>query len=297
MSSSHERLKFDLLLVAAAALFSTAGVAIKATTITSWQVASFRSLAGALALFLFLPAARKEWSWRLFPVSAAFAATLVLFAISTKLTTAANAIFLESTSPVYILLLGPLLLRERSRLSDVLFILTIAVGMWLVFSGHEGRTLQASNPVLGDKLAAASGLTWALAVMGLRWMGKKRGGDGGGLAAIVMANLLAFGVTLPLALPVRMTWVDVVALLYLGIFQVGLAYVCMTKAMPHVPAFEASVLLLVEPALNPVWTWLLRGERPGVPALTGGGVILAATLGKSWMDRGRPSSGNLPPAG
>ncbi|MCX6623114.1 MAG: EamA family transporter [Acidobacteria bacterium] len=287
MCSSAERLKYDLLLVAAAALFSTAGAAIKATTLTSWQVASFRSLVGAIALFLFLPAARRGWSWRMVPVAGAFAATLVLFALSTKLTTAANAIFLESTSPVYILLLGPLLLRERSRWADGLFIAVIGVGMWLVFSGQESRTVQASNPPLGDKLAAASGLTWALAVMGLRWMGKQGRGESGALAAIVLANIAAFGVALPLALPVRMTGSDFGVLLYLGFIQVGLSYVCMTKAMPHVPAFEASVLLLVEPALNPVWTWMLRGERPGLPALAGGGVILAATLGKSWMDRGR----------
>lgn len=295
MPFSRHRLKYELLLVAAAALFSTAGVAIKVTTINSWQVASFRSLAGALALFLFLPAARRHWSIRLAPVSVFFAATLVLFAMSTKLTTAANAIFLESTSPVYILLLGPLLLRERSRWPDVLFILVIAAGMWLIFSGHENRTAQAANPALGDKLAAASGFTWACAVMGLRWMGKRRGDDSGALATIVLANLFAFAATLPMALPVRMEWVDIAAILYLGFFQVGLAYVCMTRAIPHVPAFQASVLLLVEPALNPVWTWLMRGEHPGIPAVAGGGVILAATLGKSWLQRGRFSSENPPP--
>jgi len=290
MSSSHDRLKYDLLLVAAAVLFSTAGAAIKATTLTSWQLASFRSLVGAAALFLFLPEARRGWTWRMLPVAAAFAATLVLFSLSTKLTTAANAIFLESTSPIYILLLGPLLLRERTRLADLLFIVIIGVGMWLVFSGNEGQTAQASNPPLGDKLAAASGLTWALAVMGLRWMGKKNRGREGALAAIVLANLVAFAFALPMALPVRMTLPDLGVLLYLGVFQVGGAYVCMTKAMPHVPAFEASVLLLVEPALNPVGTWLLRGERPGISAIAGGGVILAATIGKAWMERGQTAS-------
>ncbi|MCC7499894.1 MAG: DMT family transporter [Bryobacterales bacterium] len=295
MPSSRERLKYDLLLVAAAVLFSTAGAAIKATTINSWQVASLRSLAGALALLLFLPAARRDWSVRLAPVSIAFAATLVLFAISTKLTTAANAIFLESTAPVYILLLGPLLLREKSRLADVLFILVIAVGMWLIFSGHQRSTAQAVNPPLGNKLAAAAGFTWACAVMGLRWMGKRRQGDAGALAMIVLANLLACAATLPMALPVRLGWTDFAAILYLGIFQVGLAYVCMTRAMPHVRAFEASVLLLVEPALNPVWTWLLRGEHPALPAVAGGGIILAATLGKSWAERGRLLIGNRPP--
>src|ERR1700682_2899373 len=100
-----------LLLVAAALLFSTGGAAIKAVTLTSWQVASFRSAVAALALLAAVPEARRGWSWRIVPVAAAYAATLVMFVLATRLTTAAHAIFLQSTAALYVLLLAPWLLR------------------------------------------------------------------------------------------------------------------------------------------------------------------------------------------
>ena len=121
-------LRNRLLLVAAAVLFSTGGAVIKAATLTPWQVASFRSGVAALVLLLVVPEARKGWSWRVAPVGAAYAATLILFVLATRLTTAANAIFLQSTAPLYLLLLGPWLLREPIRRSDVVYILAIAAG-------------------------------------------------------------------------------------------------------------------------------------------------------------------------
>jgi len=75
---------------------------------------------------------------------------------------------------------------------------------------------------------------------------------------------------------------DWAVLLYLGIFQVGLAYLALTRSIRHVPGLEAATLLLIEPVFNPVWTWLIQGEQPGVPALAGGGIIIAATLAGTW---------------
>src|SRR6185436_18210309 len=110
-----ERRRARLLLIAAAALFSTGGAAIKATSLTGWQVASFRSAVAAAALAAFLPGARRRWTWGTVAVGAAYAATMVLFVLSNKLTTAANTIFLQSTAPLYLLLLGPWLLHEPIR--------------------------------------------------------------------------------------------------------------------------------------------------------------------------------------
>jgi drug/metabolite transporter (DMT)-like permease len=109
MSTSPVRNR--LLLVAAAILFSTGGAAIKAATLTGWQVACFRAGVAALVLLAALPQARRGWTWRIAPVAAAYAATSVAFAMANRLTTSANAIFLQSTAPLYLLLLGPLLLK------------------------------------------------------------------------------------------------------------------------------------------------------------------------------------------
>ena len=101
--------------LAAALLFSTGGAAIKACSLTGWQVAGFRSGVAAVALWLLVPGARRQWNWRTLLAGIFYAATLILFVTANKLTTSANAIFLQSTAPLYLLLLGPLVLREPVR--------------------------------------------------------------------------------------------------------------------------------------------------------------------------------------
>lgn len=293
-----------LLLLAAAALFSTGGAAIKATDLGAWQVASFRSGIAAVALLCLVKESRRGWEWRLAPPAMAYAATLVLFVQATKLTTAANAIFLQSTAPLYVLALGPWLLRERTRRSDLLLPLVVGVGLSLFFVGREAPLETAPDPTRGNVLGALSGLTWALTLTGLRWQarlperqGRRNGGNA--VAVVVLGNAIACLACLGPAVPVEGAgWSDLLVLLYLGVFQIGLAYVFVTRALGHVRAFEAATLLLLEPVLNPVWAWLLHGERPGALALTGGAVILSATLLNTWRQtRATASVATGAPAG
>jgi drug/metabolite transporter (DMT)-like permease len=275
-----------LLLVATAVLFSTGGVAIKAATLTGWQIASFRSAVAAAALLLWLPEARRGWAWRMVPVSAAYAGGVVAFVLATRLTTAANAIFLQSTAPLYVLLLGPWLLGEKVRRSDAPYIVAIVGGLALFFVGREPAVRTAPSPDEGNLLALASGVFYALMLLGLRWLGRGRRSDSG-LATVALGNILAFLAALPMALGARAavpapSAADVAVILYLGVAQIGLAYFCLTRAIRHVTVFEATAILLIEPALNPVWVWLVHGEKPGVWALCGGGLILSATLLNTW---------------
>jgi drug/metabolite transporter (DMT)-like permease len=128
-----------LRLLLAAVLFSTGGAAIKAATLTGWQVASFRSGIAALAVWLLVPAARGRWSRRVLAVAAVYAATMVLFVVANKLTTAANTIFLQSTAPLYVLLAGPLLLGERVTRADLALMAAVAAGMALFFVATTRR--------------------------------------------------------------------------------------------------------------------------------------------------------------
>jgi len=114
--------------LAAALTFSIGGAGIKACQLTSWQVTSFRSGIAALTLLLLLPEARKRWNARAALVGVAYAATVTLFVLANKLTTSANTIFLQSTAPLYILLLSPWLLRERIHARDVLVMAVVALG-------------------------------------------------------------------------------------------------------------------------------------------------------------------------
>ena len=281
--SGGSHLADRLRLVAAAALFSTGGAAIKATALTGWQVASFRSGIAALAVLLLVPAARRAWSPRVALVSLVYAATMILFVVANKTTTAANAIFLQSAAPLYVLVLAPLLLGERARRLDLATMAAIAAGLALVLAGLPPAAATAPNPVLGNAAAVASGFVWALTLIGLRWLSAGEGGGDATLATVVGGNVLACLLCLPLALPVAgATTLDWSIVAYLGVFQIGLAYLMMTRGIRGVPALEASMLLLVEPALNPVIAWLVHDEAPGLLPTLGGALILLATVLRAW---------------
>jgi drug/metabolite transporter, DME family len=285
---SPPALRYRALLLAAATLFSTGGAAIKWMTLAGWQIACFRSGVAAAVLLLVLPEARRAWHWRIVPVAAAYAATLISFVLANRLTTSADAIFLQFTAPFYLFLLGPWLLREPVRRSDLVYMAALAAGMALIFVGSEAAAATAPDPHRGNLIAAASGLFYAFLLLGLRWLARRKDG-GATVATVALGNLLACLASLPLALPVRtVAGHDIAVILYLGVFQIGLAYLCLTRGMAHVPAFEASTLLAVEPALNPVWTWLVHGERPGAWPLAGGALILGATLANTWRKGGGP---------
>lgn len=272
-----------MLLFAAALLFSTGGAAIKGCSLTSWQIACFRSGIAAVTLFLALPEARRGWRRRTWLISITYAATLVLFVLATKLTTSANAIFLQSTAPLYLLLLGPLVLREPIRRIDLWVISAVAAGAVLLLFGSARFPATAPDPARGNLLGISTGLTWALTLTGLRWVGK-RGEHAESPATIVTAgNLIAFVACLPMALPLtHVAPRDTLVLLYLGIFQTGVAYIALTRSIRYVPGLEAATLLLIEPVFNPVWTWLIQREQPGALALAGGALIISATFASTW---------------
>jgi drug/metabolite transporter (DMT)-like permease len=268
-----------LRVLAAAALFSSGGAAIKAASLTAWQVASLRSAVAALTLFLLMPEARRKPTPRALLVGASYAATMVLFVLSNKLTTAASAIFLQSAAPLYVLLLSPWLLEERIRKVDLAYMGVLALGLGAFFVGLDPVSATAPNPGLGNVLATLSGVSWALTIMGLRALG--RGGTDWGPSSALWGNVIAFLGCLPLALPVAGRPVDWLVIGYLGVFQIGVAYMFLLHGLRHVPALEASLLLLLEPVLNPIWAWLAHGERPGGWSIVGGILILAATVVKS----------------
>jgi drug/metabolite transporter (DMT)-like permease len=275
-----------LLVLSAALLFSTGGAAIKATAFSAWQVASFRSGIAAIALFLLLPAWRRGWSRRTLLVGLFYAATLILYVTANKLTTAANSIFLQASAPLYVLLLAPRFLGEPLRRGDPLLAALLVLGMILFFVQVDPALATAPNPLQGNLVAATSGITWALTLLGLRWLARSETPESAG-GAVISGNAIAFVVCVPLALPVSASVpLDWAVVAYLGLFQIGLAYVAMTRGMRRTPAFEASLLLLLEPVLNSVWAWLVHSEQPGPASLLGCTLILVASLATALRSRG-----------
>ncbi len=283
-----------LQVIAAALLFSTGGAVVKSCTFNVWQVAGFRSALAALALAAFAPSARRSWSWRTGAVGCAYAGFLVLFVVANKLTTAANSVFLHYTAPLYVLLLSPWLLQERIRPRDVWFMAALATGMVLFFLGSEPATLVATDPFLGNILAALSGFLWALTLLGFRSLGRGKGAtDNGAPAAVLCGCLICFALCLPGSVPVLdATPQDWLLVAYFGLVMVGLAHMSLVSGLRRVPALEASLLLLLEPVLSPLWAWLVHGERVGALALGGGAVILGTTafrtvFGHRWPQKTR----------
>ena len=272
-----------LLALAAAVLFSTGGAAIKTGAFSVAMVSCVRSGIAAVALLLWLRG-RVSRAPLVLGVGTAYASTLTLFVAATKLTTAASAIFLQSTAPLYILLLGPVVLGERIRLRDAAYIAAAGAGLLLCFAGQSAPTATAPNPLLGNVLGIVCGAAWAATLMGLRRVQREArpGAADPGVSTVVAGNAIACLAALPFAWPLPPApageWLT---LGYLGVIQIGLAYVCLSAAMRHLPALEIALLLLLEPVLNPLWTWLVRGEEPGGWALAGGAVIVAATAAKS----------------
>jgi drug/metabolite transporter (DMT)-like permease len=277
-------LRSRLYLLAAAVLWSTAGAAVKLSPLTSWQLASGRSLVAALVLALAIPAGRRLPSWRGLATSVAYAGTVVLFMLASKLTTAANAIFLQSTAPLYVLLLSPLLLRERPSRGELAAVPVFLLGLSLFFLDQL-----APGQMWGNVIALGSGLAFAFCILGMRAVGEE------GSAVLVWGNLIAgLCVLVPALDGPTPTPQDIGVVLFLGIFQLGLAYALFQRGLRETPAVEASLLVLLEPVLNPVWTFLFAGERPGPWALVGGTIILLAT---AWRTLQGSGSDNASPAG
>src|SRR5216117_2194492 len=185
-------------IIAAAVLFSSGGAAIKFCSFGAWQLAAFRAALAMLTILVLLPEARRAWSWRTVVVGFSYAATTLLYVHANKHTTAASAIFLQSTSPLFILLLAPWLLGEHASGRDIAQMAVMGVELGLFLLGLDQPSATAPNPALGNVLAAICAVTWAFTVMGYRWLAARGSSVA---AAAVSGNLTAAMIALVMAQP------------------------------------------------------------------------------------------------
>ncbi|MDG4598061.1 MAG: DMT family transporter [Candidatus Contendobacter sp.] len=258
-----------LMLLATAILWSLGGLLIKWVDWNPVAIAGMRSLIGAAVIALiFRKELRFSGSREQIGAAVAYAGTVVLFVIANKLTTAANAILLQYTAPVYVALFSPWFLGERARGKDWLSLTVILLGMSLFF----GDQLSLEG-YLGNGVALASGFCFAWLTLFLR-----RHREESAISALVLGNLLAGLIGLPFmfqSMPDATGWIG---LLLLGVVQLGLPYVMYALALRQVRAVEGILLPMIEPVLNPLWVFLLLGETPGPLALLGGAIILGAVI-------------------
>lgn len=265
MNAAHTR--SVLLLVVAALCWSLGGLLIKAVTWPPLAVAGGRGLIAAVFLVLTNRGLRFHFSRDQLIGAIAYAACTVTFCTATKLTTAANAILLQYTAPVWVALFGAWFLGERATRADWLTIVVVLGGMGLFFAD----SLELAH-VVGNVIAIISGVCFAGMTIALR---KQK--DSSAVESIILGNLIAFAVGLwwiVRAPPLQTAgWF---ALGTLGIVQLGVSYWLYARAIKHVSALEAVLIPVIEPILNPVWVLLALHEKPAPLALIGGAIVLAA---------------------
>ena len=267
--------------LAAVFLWSTGGLFIKMTTVSGFEVNAGRCLLAAVTVSLLTYKKGLRLDGFTFLSALFYAGTLSCFAIATKWTTAANAIFLQYTAPIYILIFAPFILKEKFRLSDLITVILCLAGMSLFFlETPSAENKLATDIYLGNIVALASGVFFGLYFILLRHPRSLENKNPA--LSVFYGNIIIVFLMLPLIFnnpPTQISSNDIAAILFLGIFQIGIAYVLFTKGIAAgVRSLDASIIGFIEPLLNPIWVFMILGERPSRWAIIGGAIIIAAVI-------------------
>lgn len=268
-----------LFVFAAALLWSTGGLFIKWTEISGLAVNFYRSFFAGITVALLTR--REGFGLNSVTLVATFlyATLVILFVFATKQTTAANAIFLQYTAPVYVLIFEPLMYKEKFRSRDLITVLVCVGGMALFFVGQL-----RPQDVTGNLMALASGLFFAFYFLMLR---HPRAREVNRASSVIYGNLVVFIVTAPWGIAAfsSLRPDDVFAVAYLGVVQLGISYALFTTGMARgVKSLDAGIICYIEPVLNPVWVYLFLRERPSKWALLGGAIIIVAVIIHTLVD-------------
>ncbi len=255
----------------AAIMWSTGGLFIKAVPADPILISALRSAIAGLALLPFLRIKHIKVTKNLCLYILAYTWLVVAFCCATKFTTAANAIALQNTAPLFIFLYITFIKKEKPEWQSVVPVVFIALGIICVLSEPK-----SGSSFLGNLIALSSGIAFAAMTLNLRqlsWLP--------GMSLVSLSNLMSALLILPFAPQLTiniglLTTGSWLRLLYLGVFQIGLSYVLYATGLKYIKPLRASVLALLEAVLNPIWVLIFWGEKPSIYGLTGGILILLA---------------------
>ncbi len=272
-----------VMLAACAVMWSVGGLFIKLIDWNPFVISGVRSLiAGSVAYAYMLFSKQKlKLSKRSLLGAVGLCGTLTLFVCANKLTTAANAIVLQFTAPMFIVVFSFLFFKKRPKSSDLIAVLFTTVGISLLFADEIN-----GGSMLGNVLAVCAGASFAVFYMSL---------DGASaderMSSIVLANVFAVMIGIPFVFTTAPT-VDTMSVVYiviLGVVQLGLPYILLAKASEACSPLTCSLMSAFEPMLNPVWVMIFAGESPGFYAIVGGLVVLATIslwcVYNAWRER------------
>lgn len=267
-----EEKKAIICLFLTALLWSAGGVLIKLVDWHPMAIAGGRSFIAAIVIWVAFRKESLSFSKPQWIGAIAYCGCVSCFVMATKMTTAANAILLQYTAPVFVALLGTWLLNEKTTRRDWLTIFIVLGGMIFFFIDKV-----SAGSMLGNIIAVLSGISFAIFIVYMR-MQKNSSPYG----SVLIGNLLTFGISLFFWSNTSLAYTNVLGILLLGFFQLGLAYILYSYAIRHVPALKATLITSIEPILNPIWVFLLIGEQPGFYAMIGGSMVLAAIILRYW---------------
>lgn len=274
MTSGKSHISFPILFVVLAAiLFSTGGLFIKLSTLNAYELSFGRSLIAAIIVALLTRREGYGINRITLLASLLYAALLILFVVAAKLTTVANAIFLQYTAPIYVLILEPIFYGEKKRRSDLFVVGFCILGMSLFFVGKL-----RPEDIMGNIAALGSGICFALFLLLLRHPEAR---EVNRASPVIYGNLLlALATSYSFFSRTEMISTrDFLIILYLGVFQIGLAYAFFTLGIARgVRSLDAGIVAYIEPVLNPVWVFVFLGERPTKWSIIGGSIIIAAVV-------------------
>ncbi len=257
-------------LVAASVLWSSGGLLIKFVALNPLAIAGMRSAIAAVVLTAVIRKPHFHFSFPQIGGAVSYAATVILFISATKLTTAANAIILQYTAPIYVALFSSRFLKEKIHWFDAAAVAVVLCGIFLFF-------LDDLTPggYFGNVLALCAGFSMA-------WLGLflRKQKDASPIETVLLGNLITIFVTFPFMLSGRPGLFDWLGLGALGVFQIGFSYVLYSHAIKKVKAIDAMLIFTIEPVLNPVWVYLFIGETPGRWALVGGVLVITAVVSR-----------------
>jgi drug/metabolite transporter, DME family len=265
------------LVVIAVTLWSSGGLLIKMTSVSGYEANLGRCFFAAITILILTKFEALKANKFTFLAAIFYVGALSFFAVANKMTTAANAIFLQYTAPIYILILAPFVLKEKFKLADLFTVVVCLIGMSLFFIDSKASSL-APNPFLGNILGLLSGVSLGLYILMLR---HPKAAQQNPASSVFYGNLFAILAMIPFILPNPSAWTskDIFAVAVLGVFQIGLAYFLFTLGVSKgVKSLDASIIGFIEPLLNPVWVFLQLGERPSSQAIIGGIVIIFAVI-------------------
>lgn len=260
-----------------ALLWSSGGLFIKVITLDAYQISFYRSGIAAVTILIICLYKKVNLKFEFDIISIlcslTFAFILILFVLATKLTTAANAIFLQFTAPIYLLLLEPVFLKTKFEKRNLIALIFCFAGMTLFFFGR----LDMSS-IQGNLLAICSGICFALFSLFLKWK-KQIHKTESTIIYIITGNILVCIFCLPLIYDKLMIESDqLVYLLFMGVFQIGISYIIFNEGIKYISAIESMIIAMLEAILNPIWVFLGVGETPSVYSIAGSLIILMAIL-------------------